>query len=96
MREPWDIHLARLARKREIKRIRDRCSEEQAHRCAYCGIRCTYGITLEHVIPKSKGGPTVYENCVMACERCNLKRKTTDAFKYFAALQASGGRKRAA
>lgn len=39
--------------------------------CAYCGRHAT---TIDHVIPRSKGGPTSYANCVAACSKCNLKK----------------------
>jgi 5-methylcytosine-specific restriction endonuclease McrA len=38
------------------------------HRCAYCGAPAT---SLDHVIPKSRGGAHVWENVVAACSRCN-------------------------
>ncbi|WP_176224059.1 HNH endonuclease [Thalassobacillus devorans] len=39
--------------------------------CYLCG---KYGNTIDHIIPKSKGGITSLKNCVCACEKCN-KRK---------------------
>lgn len=41
------------------------------HTCAYCGKRAT---TIDHVVPRSKGGPHRWENVVAACERCNGKK----------------------
>ncbi len=40
--------------------------------CQYCGS--TKKLTLDHVIPKSKGGPHSWDNVVTACEPCNLKK----------------------
>jgi 5-methylcytosine-specific restriction endonuclease McrA len=37
-------------------------------RCLYCGATAT---SLDHVIPKSRGGPHTWENVVSACGRCN-------------------------
>ena len=31
-------------------------------------------MTLDHVIPKSKGGKTRWENVVASCSKCNLKK----------------------
>jgi 5-methylcytosine-specific restriction endonuclease McrA len=42
------------------------------HRCQYCGSNKR--LTLDHVIPKSKGGPHTWDNVVTACEPCNLKK----------------------
>ena len=43
-----------------------------AYRCQYCGVRCTIDeLTYDHVIPRSKGGHTTWENIVSACYDCN-------------------------
>lgn len=39
------------------------------HTCQYCGS--TKRLTLDHVIPRSKGGPHTWDNVVTACETCN-------------------------
>src|SRR4051812_6037565 len=45
------------------------------HRCQYCGVRCTTAdLTYDHVIPRSKGGLTTWENIVSACYVCNRKK----------------------
>lgn len=42
------------------------------NRCQYCGVRPgSEELTIDHVIPKSKGGKTTWENCVLACVECN-------------------------
>jgi 5-methylcytosine-specific restriction endonuclease McrA len=40
--------------------------------CQYCGTN--KGLTIDHVIPVSKGGKTTFENCVSACKKCNGKK----------------------
>jgi len=48
---------------------RDRC------RCQYCGKEPGANeITIDHVLPKSKGGQSIFENCVLCCVKCNLKK----------------------
>ena len=42
-------------------------------RCAYCGTRKDR-LSIDHIIPKSKGGKTNFENCVAACKACNLRK----------------------
>lgn len=43
--------------------------------CQYCGHSFpTHDLTFDHVIPRSKGGPTTWENVVTACAPCNLRK----------------------
>ena len=51
-----------------------RILEEHNHRCYYCHKR-TLKMTLDHVIPLSKGGRNSPENVVPACHRCNCKKR---------------------
>jgi 5-methylcytosine-specific restriction endonuclease McrA len=37
-------------------------------RCVYCGISAS---TIDHVLPRSRGGRHVWDNVVAACNRCN-------------------------
>ena len=46
--------------------LRDRFS------CQYCGSR--EELTFDHVVPRSKGGMTEWENVVAACSACNLRK----------------------
>lgn len=43
------------------------------HRCQYCG-RADLPLTVDHVIPVSRGGEDTWENLVCACVRCNNKK----------------------
>ena len=47
--------------------------------CYYCG---RYGDTIDHVLPKSKGGLSTPANCVCACADCNLKKADHLEFVY--------------
>lgn len=43
--------------------------------CQYCSVRFPKGtLTIDHVTPKSAGGPKTWENIVTACRRCNQKK----------------------
>jgi 5-methylcytosine-specific restriction endonuclease McrA len=42
-------------------------------RCVYCGTS-THRLTLDHVVPRSRGGESVWENVVTACSPCNLRK----------------------
>ncbi len=41
-------------------------------KCQYCGS--SRELTIDHVVPASRGGKTEFENCVMACQTCNNKK----------------------
>ncbi len=42
------------------------------HACQYCGA--TRNLTLDHVLPRSRGGGNTWENLVTACEPCNTRK----------------------
>ncbi len=43
--------------------------------CQYCGNKFkTHELTFDHVVPRSKGGKTNWENIVAACQCCNTKK----------------------
>jgi len=43
--------------------------------CQYCGLQPgPEELTVDHVVPRSRGGTSTWENCVLACVECN-KRK---------------------
>ena len=43
--------------------------------CQYCGVQPgSEELTIDHVLPRSRGGTSTWENCVLACLQCN-KRK---------------------
>ena len=41
--------------------------------CQYCGTR-PHALTLDHVLPKSRGGRNTWENLVTACATCNHRK----------------------
>ena len=42
------------------------------HRCQYCGAAAE---NIDHVIPRSRGGPHTWENVVAACRPCNTRKE---------------------
>lgn len=53
--------------------------ERDSYTCHYCG---NYGDTVDHIIPKSKGGITTPKNCICACNDCNIEKADLDYKKY--------------
>lgn len=49
--------------------------ERDGYKCQYCGKKLSKNIaTIDHVIPRSKGGKTEWANCVCSCSVCNTKK----------------------
>lgn len=57
-------------RVRNIRVNRNRIYRRDGGECVYCGS--TKQLTLDHVIPKSKGGKNTWSNLVTCCHKCNL------------------------
>ena len=50
--------------------------------CYFCG---EYGDTIDHLLPRSKGGHTTPDNCVCACNLCNQTKANRDLDEFVAA-----------
>ena len=55
---------------------RKRIKEQWDNQCAYCGS--TENLTIDHVIPKSKGGTNFTQNVVCSCLSCNGSKANTE------------------
>lgn len=51
------------------RKWKESIKEHWNHECAYCGE--TENLTLDHLIPKARGGSDKVTNMVCACENCN-------------------------
>src|SRR5690606_3289005 len=65
VRVPRNAHSRRISRKAVLAR--------DSWTCQYCGERKP-GMTIDHVIPRSRGGQSVWENIVAACGSCNRRK----------------------
>jgi 5-methylcytosine-specific restriction endonuclease McrA len=59
-------------RPKAIKISRHRIYARDNHQCVYCGSK--RNLTLDHIIPRSKGGPNTWSNMVTSCSSCNVKK----------------------
>ena len=57
---------------RGVMLSRQNIYRRDGHKCQYCGSRSN--LTLDHVIPISKGGNSSWENLVTACKKCNARK----------------------
>lgn len=71
--------------KQKVSFCRKAIWKRDQYTCQYCGKKpgpdeCT----IDHVVPRCRGGETTWDNCVLACFRCNSQkadRKPEEAFK---------------
>lgn len=74
---PRIIRLHRYDRvpRQPVKFNRRNVFARDENRCQYCGKRFpTSELTLDHVVPRSQGGLTTWENIVCACVDCNVRK----------------------
>jgi 5-methylcytosine-specific restriction endonuclease McrA len=57
----------------EIALTRKNLLHRDGHTCQYCR-KSGEDMTLDHVIPRSRGGQDTWENIVVACVRCNVNK----------------------
>jgi len=67
-------HHIRRPRPR-VKLTRREIFARDGHRCQYCGHKFSSAeLSLDHVIPLSRGGASTWENVVCACLACNVRK----------------------
>lgn len=58
----------------KVPLTRENIYKRDNYRCVYCGDNRRINFTLDHVIPKSKGGTDTWDNLVTACKSCNSEK----------------------
>ncbi|MGC9329624.1 MAG: HNH endonuclease [Candidatus Hinthialibacter sp.] len=77
IRLPEVIRLRRFIKLpyRPIPFCRKNVMLRDGYRCQYCGVQHSPDkLTLDHVIPLSRGGKDVWSNVVTACKKCNHRK----------------------
>lgn len=74
---PWPHVIRLLAYVRVPRSVRRKISRRvlfarDSWTCQYCGSGKR--LTLDHVVPRSRGGESVWENVVTSCAPCNLRK----------------------
>ncbi len=67
------VQYVRVPRTVQRKISRRALFARDGWRCAYCGTGAGR-LTLDHVVPRSRGGESVWENVVTACAPCNHRK----------------------
>jgi 5-methylcytosine-specific restriction endonuclease McrA len=75
---PWPhvirlVHFVKVPRGVQRKISRRALFARDGWRCVYCGTS-TSRLTLDHVVPRSRGGDSVWENVVTSCAPCNMRK----------------------
>jgi hypothetical protein len=83
LRVPRVLHLQRYDRapRVAVRLTRRNLMLRDQHQCQYCARRPSLrDLNVDHVIPRSRGGADSWENLVVSCRSCNLKkgRRTPD------------------
>jgi len=74
LQTPSVIRLSRYVRipyRNRVPLTRAALMRRDNYKCAYCGGRAE---TIDHVIPRSRGGQHIWENCVASCTICNHRK----------------------
>jgi len=56
----------------KLKINRNRLFKRDGHECVYCGSK--RNLTVDHIIPKSKGGQNTWTNLITCCFNCNTRK----------------------
>ena len=65
VRVPRNVHRRKITRKAVLAR--------DSWTCQYCGTNKP-GLTVDHIVPRSRGGKSVWENIVASCAPCNHRK----------------------
>ncbi len=77
LRVPEVVSLSRYDRlpNRSVAFSRRNLFKRDKFTCQYCDKRPgSQDLTIDHILPKSQGGTTSWENCVVACVDCNARK----------------------
>ena len=66
------VHFVRVPFRSRVPLSRRAVFARDGHRCQYCGRSAE---NLDHVVPRSRGGPHTWENVVASCRSCNAKKE---------------------
>jgi len=69
------VYFVRIPRHVTMAPSRNGVLLRDNHTCQYCGATPgRAGLTLDHIVPRSRGGETVWDNVVACCRPCNTRK----------------------
>tara|TARA_B110000046_G_scaffold154358_1_gene164269 strand:+ start:2510 stop:3019 length:510 start_codon:yes stop_codon:yes gene_type:complete len=66
----------------KVPLTRENIFKRDGYVCVYCGNDKRKNLTIDHVVPQSKGGPNTWDNLVSACKRCNNQKASLTLEEY--------------
>ena len=78
------VKIVRMIYKNKVPFSKRNIFVRDGYKCVYCGVK-EKRLTIDHVIPQSRGGKTTFDNCVAACRPCNHSKghKTPNEAKMY-------------
>ena len=74
------VYLEDLCPKLKFRQWRQSIHKFTKKSCIYCGNTSE---SIDHILPRSKGGLSTTENCVPACLACNGDKSNSEAFYWY-------------
>jgi len=74
------VYLEDLCPKLKFRQWRHSIHKFTKKSCIYCGNTSE---SIDHILPRSKGGLSITENCVPACLACNGDKSNNEAFYWY-------------
>ena len=72
-----DVLRTERAKARDLRRSRWWQKKTASGLCHYCGLKFPHGeLTMDHLVPLSRGGRSTKENLVPCCKDCNTRKRT--------------------
>jgi len=68
------LYFIRRSRKR-VALTKKNVLLRDKYACAYCGARGDRTMTVDHIVPRARGGSSTWENLVACCSACNARKR---------------------
>ena len=66
------VHFVRVPHRNRVPLSRRAVFARDGHRCQYCNRTAE---NIDHVVPRSRGGPHAWDNVVASCRSCNARKE---------------------
>jgi 5-methylcytosine-specific restriction endonuclease McrA len=89
------MYFVKIPRRISLPVTRRGVLSRDYYTCQYCGVTPPRKeLTIDHVLPRSRGGNTTWENVVTACQKCNGRKGNRTPDEAYMKLRATPQRPR--